>query len=485
MQIGNLLKLRRKKNMRKNFSRALLGLIVLGALLPITASRAAPTAADDLVILHPHSTDFAAHVIDEFKTWYTEETGDTVTVTTSEKYSGDCWADVETWNGTNPEADIWWGGGEYYFEAARTADLLHPYNVTEDANVANILGGWHLKDDSGDYSEVAWYAAAMSGFGIIYNKEYLTTEELDIPTKWADLADPDYYGHITMTDPDLSGSTVAIVKQLLMAMAPAGEITYATDTTDAWELWVKISGNVGTFLTSSSKVPAEVSEGNYGIGLCIDYYARDLMKTDTNIGFNYGEATTVSPDPAGIIKGATNLEPAKLFMDFLIGTEGQTLVGDFRTPANFKAATASHIPKAFTTTGGPNTADFPIIANYEPWLDSKVHSRAEALFHYWIVEPHDKLKRAWKQINTLTDATEKTEATDELTKLPSDFNGTFAGLRDLEYKETTATAAWTDHGETQFDAAYKLAGGGAVPGFEILMVLISFIVFIPILRKKD
>lgn len=270
-----------------------------------------------------------------------------------------------------------------------------------------------------------------------------------------------------------------------MAMAPAGEITYTTDTTEAWELWVKISGNVGTFTTSSSKVPQEVAEGNAGVGLCIDYYARDRMLTDDNIGFNYGGATTVSPDPAGIIKGATNLDQAKKFMDFLIGTTGQTLVGDFRTPANFKADTASHIPKAFTITGAPNTADFPIIDNYEPWLDSKVHSRAEVLFHYWIVEAHDKLKRAWKQINTMDDGTEKTEAIDELTVLPSDFNGTFAGLRDLDYKNTTVTADWTKHGETQFDAAYRLAGGGAVPGFEILIVLISFIVFIPILRKKD
>ncbi|MFX0183609.1 MAG: ABC transporter substrate-binding protein [Candidatus Hodarchaeota archaeon] len=464
-------------------SRTLLGLLVLGAFLPVAMNQAAP-AADSLIILHPHSTEFAGHVIDGFKTWYQTETGSSITVTTSEKYSGDCWADVETWNGTNPEADVWWGGGEYYFELARQADLLHPYNVTEDANVTDILGGWHLKDDSGDYAEVVWYAAAMSGFGIIYNKEYLTTEELDIPTTWDDLADPSYFGHISMCDPDLSGSTVAIVKQLLMAMAPSGEITYETDTTDAWELWVQISGNVGTFTTSSSKVPGEVSEGNAGIGLCIDYYARDLMKTDTNIGFNYGGATTVSPDPAGIIKGATNLEPAKKFMDYLIGTAGQTLVGDFRTPANFKADTASHIPKAFTSTGAPNTVDFPIIANYEPWLDSAVHSRAEALFHYWIVEPHTELKEAWEQINTLDDGAEKTDAIATLTKLPSDFNGTFAGLRDLKYKDTNATAAWTDHGKTQFEAAFKEAGGGAVPGFEILIVLITLIVFIPFLRKK-
>lgn len=471
--------------MKKHLSGFMFVLLALGLFIPMGSGLATPTA-ESLIVLHPHSTDFAAHIIDEFKVWYQAETGNPITVTTSEKYSGDCWADVELWNGTNPEADVWWGGGEYYFEQARIADLLHPYNVTEDGNVTDILGGWHLKDDSGTYDEHMWYAAAMSGFGIIYNKEYLTDEGLDTPETWEDLADPQYFGHLAMTDPDLSGSTVAIVKQLLMAMAPAGSITSSTDTTDAWALWVKISGNVGTFSTSSSKVPADVAEGNAGVGLCIDYYARDRMLTDSNIGFNYGGATTVSPDPAGIIKGAANLENAKMFMDFLIGTEGQSLVGDFRTPANFKAATASHIPKAFTSTGAVNTASFPVIENYNPGLDGAIHSNVEALFHYWIVEAHDELKQAWEQINSLTDATEKADAIEVLTDLPEDFDGTMGSLDGLAYKDTNVTASWTAHGVAQFNEAYELAGGGAAtPGFELVVLLISLVVFIPLFRKKE
>ena len=132
--------------MKKNLSRAILSLLLLGMILPMSQIIAVPKQTDSLVVLHPHSTEFAAHVIDAFETWYETDTGTAITVTTSEKYSGDCWADVETWNGTNPEADVWWGGGEYYFEEARIADLLHPYNVSEDDNVVPELGGWHLKE---------------------------------------------------------------------------------------------------------------------------------------------------------------------------------------------------------------------------------------------------------------------------------------------------------------------------------------------------
>jgi len=474
--------------MKKYLTRILMVLLILGFTLPLSTISADPTAVDTLVILHPHSSAFADHVIDEFKIWYLAETGNTITVTQQQKYSGDCWADVETWNGTNPEADVWWGGGEYYFKQAATADLLSPYNVTEDGNVTESLGGWPLKV-YGDTNESLWYAAAMSGFGIIYNTEYLTAESLSIPTTWADLADPDYFGHISMTDPDLSGSTVAIVKQVLIAMAddPSSDVTMAADITDAWQLWVKIAANIDTFTSGSSKTPAAVAEGNYGIGLCIDYYARDYMKNTTYsyIGFNYGGATTVSPDPAGIIKGATNLDEAKKFMDFLIGSEGQTLVGDYRTPANFKANSSSHIPLAFNKTGHVNVADFPVIDPYSVYVDGKVHSRAEALFHYWLVEPHTELKRAWKQINTMTNATEKEAAIATLVELPSDFNGTFAGLRGLSYSDSDTTSAWTKHGKTQFNDAFTAAGGSLpAPGFEIMIAIISLIFIIPLARKK-
>jgi ABC-type Fe3+ transport system substrate-binding protein len=476
--------------MKKVLSRALLALLVLGFLLPMSQSSAAPTA-DELVVLHPHSSEFAAHVIDAFEIWYESDTGTAITVTTTEAYSGDCWGLVETWNGTSPEADVWWGGGEYYFEQARSADLLEPYNVSEDANVTDVLGGWHLKDDSGDYAEHAWYAAAMSGFGIIYNTEYLDAEGLDIPLTWADLADPQYFGHISMTDPDLSGSTVAIVKQVLMSMAvdPSGtDVTMLADTTAAWQLWVKIAANIDTFTSSSSTTPKEVVEGNAGIGLCIDYYARDYMKNTTYsyVGFNYGGATTVSPDPAGIIKGATNLPQAKAFMDYLIGTAGQTLVGDYRTPANFKASSASHIPLAFTSTGAVNTASFPVIDPYSPSIDGAVHSRAEALFHYWIVEAHTELKEAWENINALSDGEDKDNATTTLVKLPADFNGTFAGLRALNYKDSATTSAWTAHGKAQFNEASEFAKEAKPsPGFEILVVLMSIVFIIPLLRKKE
>ena len=458
--------------------------MALSLLFPISNVLAAPTAVN-LVILHPHSSDFADHVIDGFKAWYSKSFGTTVTVTTIEKYSGDCWTDVDTWNGTDPDADVWWGGGEYYFEQARVKNLLVRYNVSEDANIKASLGGWHLKDDSNTSLAPMWYAAAISGFGIIYNTEYLTTEELDIPTTWDDLVDHDYFGHISMCDPDLSGSTVALVKQVLQLKSDADdEVEWTTNVTEGWQYWTKVSGNVGTFTTGSSAVPTAVAEGNAGVGLCIDYYAYDRMLTNDKLGFNYGGGTTVSPDPAGILLGADNLVQAKYFMDYLTSTEGQSLVGDYRTPANFNATTASHIPKAWDSTG-KTTTSFPAIDPFSPYLDSKIHARVEAAFTNYIVKNHDAAKDAWQAIGDQTDETKKADAMAEYTRLPSDCNGTIAGFRGLDYGNPDVTANWQDEGAENFAAAEDIAGAGAgIPGFEAIVVLISIVFSVPLLRKK-
>jgi len=440
--------------MKRNLLISLVGLLILYLLVPVHNGLTAPTQ-DSLVILHPHSSNFANHIIDGYKTWYQAEFGTSITVTTIEKHSGACWADVEMWAG-NPEADVWWGGGEFYFEKARQQDLLERYNVTEDVNITSYLGGWHLKDDSNPSLDPAWYASALSGFGIIYNTEYLTAEGLQIPTHWDDLIDYSYFGHISMADPAFSGSTTASVLQLLQNRSDATtSVEWTTNVTEGWQYWLKFSGNVGMFTTSSSVVPTAVVESSAGIGLCIDYFAYDLMTTYNNIDFTFGGATTVAPDPVGILKGASNINEAKSFMDYLTSTEGQTLVGDYRTPANFKADTASHIPKAFDPFGNP-TASFPAFEPFSPYLYNEIFGRVQALFTNWIVQNHGKVKAAWSYIWTETAPIIRDDVLVLYTKLPSDCNGTIAGFRALEYTNPTVIDRWKTEAAANFESIFAL-----------------------------
>ncbi len=454
-------------------------------------------AANELTILHPHSSDFAEWVIEGYKTWHIDEYGIPPIVSTSEKYSDACLEDIQAWNGTNPEADVWWGGGEYLFEVGRDEGLLEAYEVAEDANIPASLGGWHLKDDSGDTTDPAWYAAAISGFGIIYNKDYLNGEGLAAPKTWEDLTDYSYDGHIVMADPTASGSTTATVKMLLQEFCDqtdAAAITDAANTTEAWQLWAKIAGNIGLFTTSSSQVPREVDESNYGIGICIDYYGYDKMD-NPNIGFTYGGATTVSPDPAGIIKGTPHLTQAQRFMDYLTGTEGQTRVGKYRTPANKMATTKKPIPAAWTAAGASST-DFPAIVPFSPSLDGAMHSRARNLFHYWLIQNTDKATAAYAAIGAQADDVIQEDALELYVKLPSNFDGTIAGLLSLDYHDTAVTGLWQSEGATNFDAAKakgselasgeepKDTGDEGIPGFEALIGLVAISSLIVWQRKR-
>jgi ABC-type Fe3+ transport system substrate-binding protein len=504
--------------MKKRLKISMLVILTMTLIAPQLSTQASVEVVHNLVVLHPHSADFAAHVISAFQNWYADENpGDSIVVQTTEQYSGACYDLVESWNGSAPEADVWWGGGEYYFENARRGDLLTPYTVVEDVNISDDLGGWHLKDDSGDYADPAWYAAAISGFGIMYNTEYLAAENLPIPTTWDDLLKHEYKDHIVMANPDFSGSTVAAVKQVLMeknTQTDAADITDSANISEGWAYWASMSGNVGEFTSSSTTVPAMVYEGTYGIGVVIDYYAYDKIALSDIIGFNYGGATTVSPDPAGIIKNAANMPEAQAFMDYLTSTEGQVKVGKYRTPANIEAVPESNrIPRAWDDAGAMNT-DFPTIVPYNVSLDGAFHYSTEKIFNYWIVSNHLDVIASWDAIGKATDNTAKANAIALHTQLPPNLNGTIAGQIALNAGDPNIQGNWTAYGATNFDAALAEApldyndpivttttttvpgvtttttttttteGTEQIPGFESVFLLLALGTLVVVLRKK-
>jgi iron(III) transport system substrate-binding protein len=106
--------------------------------------------------------------------------------------------------------------------------------------------------------------------------------------------------------------------------------------------WGNLTGNVGLFVTESEDVPAKVVAGEYGVGICLDYYAFDPLREGSPVGFAYWP-TTVSPDPAAILKGATNLEEAQLFMDYITSERGQTAVSYYRLPTREDVVTTESI----------------------------------------------------------------------------------------------------------------------------------------------
>lgn len=412
-------------------------LVIGGISVQGTKNVTASSLQDTLVVLHPHSEDFANWVFDDFKVWYQEETGKSIGISTIMKYSGECYEAVATWNGTAPEADIWWGGGVYYFDLGVSGDLLEGYTVVGDEEIIDEFGGWAMKGALKD-GKHTWYAAALSGFGFMWNTEYLAANGLDTPSSWIDLTDHQYMGHIFMTSSKKSGSTVASIKQQLQAR-PYEE---------GWALWTQIAANVATFGSSSGAVRDEVAAGTYGIGIVIDYYYYQKVATGDPVGFSFGEATTVSPDPAGIIKNAPHTAQAQKFMDYLVSVRGQTRVGKYRPPIRQDATPTPPVLNAFDPKA------FPAIPGFDPAVDGKIHSRARDVFHHWLEVNHDTAIAAWTEMGK---AHEKHEAAiDAFTKVPEDVD-TMNELKYVDYKDPTVTASWETHGATQFAAALDMA----------------------------
>ena len=426
---------------------------------------------DSLIILHPHSSGFANDVIEDFQEWYEDTYSETISVSTIMKSSGACYSTVEAWAGS-PEADVWWGGGEYYFKkAVRSYNLfLEAYNVTDDANIVDEFGGWDLKDP--DFvTERRWYAAALSSFGFMWNKEYLTANNLPEPETWEDLTKPIYKGHITMCDPAKSGSTTATVLIVIQHfISQAGWDEAESGYEEAWEYWANVTGNVGLFLQSSHAVPLYVVRGDYGIGITIDYYAWEQEIAGMDVGFALGGGTTISADPVAILNGTARLPQAKAFMDYITSKRGQEAVGKGRMPIREDAAATAPILSAWL-----NATSVPVIEDFNVTAYNVMYSNVREMFANWLTKNHGAAKSAYGKILEcedleLRDDEDYQAAVSNYTALP-DVSDTYAEILAIESDDLIDLAGpWETWGATHFasaatsaDAAIAEAGNGEEP----------------------
>jgi ABC-type Fe3+ transport system substrate-binding protein len=409
-----------------------------------------------LVIIHPHSAALADTVIDDFEAWAQETQGYSITVTQlTPGGSGAVLDQVWAWEG-NPEADIYWGGGSYNFEEAANlhswaptpteSSLLLPYTTANDDAIVETFNNWAMKEynDDEDPDNPVFYAAALSGFGFMWNTEYLAANNLAIPDTYEDLLDIEYQGHIVMCNPKTSGSTTASVlgvTQFLMQ---------EEDWTSALAYWAKLTGNVGLYVTSSEDVPVKVVSGEYGIGVNIDYYAYDPLREGEPVGFLHWP-TTVSPDPVAILKGATNLDEAKLFMDYITSNRGQTTMSYYRLPIRQDVTTTPPVPNPF------DVSEFPtLVPDYDVDLHNDLFSRIRQLYNDWLVANSAKAREAYALIKQAESegkmGTNYQNAVAAYTWVPDNVD-TAAKLDAVEYKESSVQAGWETWGADLFQVA--------------------------------
>ncbi len=232
----------------------------------------------------------------------------------------------------NNSADLFWASAPDAFEVLKGDKLLTKYTSSIKGIPAKV-GSYPINDPDGYYT-----GFAAAGYGIMWNTRYMKANKLPQPKQWNDLTKAVYYGHTGMSSPSRSGTTHLTVETILQ-----GE-----GWNKGWAEIINMSGNFKTVTAKSFGVPDGVNSGDFGIGIVIDFFGLSSIGGGFPVEFIYPKVTTLVPANIGVIKNAPNEKYAKLFVDFLLSTQGQEILLDpkiRRLPVN--PETYAKAPKDF------------------------------------------------------------------------------------------------------------------------------------------
>lgn len=211
---------------------------------------------------------------------------------------------------SSEQVDIVWASAPDAFEVLKESGHLRPLQLKQPASI-NEVAGYPLNDPQGYYT-----GFAVSGYGLMWNKDYLARHNLPTPGNWSDLADSAFSGHVAITSPSRSGTTHLVVETILQSKG----------WKDGWALLVEMSGNLATVTARSFGVRDGIRIGRFGVGPVIDFFGLSSIATGWPVDFSYPLETVLLPANIGIVKNARNVTAAAAFIDFVTSIEGQRIL---------------------------------------------------------------------------------------------------------------------------------------------------------------
>ena len=276
-------------------------ILILTLLLPFLAGCAGKqpipyTPAQDkrLVVYTSHKEEVYTPIIREFE----ERTG--------------IWVDVVS-GGTNellqriekeqdaPKADVMFGGGVESLESYR--DCFTPYICRESDMIQE-----RFQSESG-----YWTPFSALPVVLVYNTKLVTAEAV---TSWEDLESPAFRGKIAFADPQISGSSYTALVTRIRAGGSESCLSALCAALD------------GRQLDSSGAVLSEVASGSALVGITLEETALQHIAAGEDIALVYpADGTACVPDGSALVKGAPHGDNARLFLDFTVSADVQSMVG--------------------------------------------------------------------------------------------------------------------------------------------------------------
>jgi len=388
-----------------------------------------PETARRLIIVTPHNEQIRYEFARAFNAWHKKHHGEAVNVIynvpggTSEirrMLQAQFEAALEQNREPGGNADLVFGGGSYEHSKlkegvtvtvngeTRATSISQPVTFS-DAYLnkiygANQIGNTHLYD-----SDRYWFGTALSGFGIVYNRDVLRELNMDEPTLWRDLCDRRLRGWVALVNPAQSGSVTTAFEAILHRRG------WAT----GWRIMRRAGANARYFSASSLRPPSDVSQGNAAMGVCIDFYGRYQSQAiiDAGGGRRVGyvdppKASTIDPDPISMLKNPLHPELARRFIRFCLSEQGQALWQFHRQSANTAQEADMLGPEKFELRRMPvrrmmydkyidrmidQVNPFEIAAPMEE-PNRAVRSYIAIVFGAMTMDAHESLQAAWNAI---------------------------------------------------------------------------------------
>ncbi|MDG2953419.1 ABC transporter substrate-binding protein [Bisgaard Taxon 10/6] len=234
----------------------------------------------------------------------------------------------------NPQADVWYGGTlEPHLQAADLG-LLEKYRSPNQKDI--IPKFKKLMAQRGDYTSVIYVMELAIGI----NTKKLKALNIEPPKCFKDLLEPRFKNQIQYADPRVSGTGYSFITTLV---ALWGE-------DKAFDYLAELNKNVAQF-SKSGLATNNLATGEVTVDVSfMNAYIHEQEKGAPVEGILPCEGIGYTLGATSIIKGARNLDNAKLFTDWALTAEAQELywreANSYQLPANVhaKLSPKTHFP---------------------------------------------------------------------------------------------------------------------------------------------
>jgi len=138
----------------------------------------------------------------------------------------------------------------------------------------------------------------------------------EIPSSWAELAEPKWKGRIAFAGADRSGSALI---QLLQILHNFGEEA-------GWKLFERMVENF-VITGSSGAVSRGVAQGEYAIGMTLEDNAQRFIDGGSPLKIVYPkEGISFAADAMALVAGGPNPNGARALIDFIVSAQGQKII---------------------------------------------------------------------------------------------------------------------------------------------------------------